>query len=64
MIQFTLLKEKRIDSKYIDEASLYITAIGGEFCIRKKQIEFYVPEKYSTIVAMQFPFLKAEKYIW
>ena len=64
MIQFNLLKEKRIDSKYIDEASLYITANGGEFHIGRQRIEFYVPNEYSTIVAMKFPFLEAEKYIW
>jgi hypothetical protein len=64
MIQFNLLKEKRIDMKYIDDASLYITANGGEFHIGKRQIEFYVPEEYSTMVAIKFPFLEAEKYIW
>ena len=64
MIQFNLLKEKCIDSKYIDEASLYITANGGEFHIGRQRIEFYVPNEYSTIVAMKFPFLEAEKYIW
>jgi hypothetical protein len=63
MIQFNLLKEKRIDIKYIDEASLYITANGGNFYIGRKQIEFYVPEEYSAFVAMKFPFLETEKYI-
>ena len=63
MIQFNLLKEKHIDMKYIDEASLYITTNGGEFYIGRRQIEFYVPEEYSTFVAMKFPFLEAEKYI-
>lgn len=64
MIQFNLLKEKCIDMKYIDEASLYITANGGEFYIGKRQIEFYVPTEYSAFVAMKFPFLEAENYIW
>ena len=64
MIQFNLLKEKCIDMKYIDEASLYITGNGGEFYIGKKRIEFYVPEEHSTIVTMKFPFLEIEKYIW
>jgi hypothetical protein len=63
MIQFNLLKEKFIDMKYIDEASMYITANGGEFCIGKQKIEFYVPDEHSTIVAMKFPFLEAVKYI-
>ena len=63
MIQFNLLKEKHIDSKQVDEASLYITANGGEFAICKRHIEFYVPTAQSTIVAMRFPFLEAEKYI-
>ena len=64
MIQFNLLKAKHIDIKYIDEASMYITANGGEFHIGKKQIEFYVPEAYSDFVAMKFPFLQAEQYVW
>ena len=63
MIQFNLLKEKHIDMKYIDEASLYITSNGGNFYIGRKQIEFYVPKEYSAFVAMKFPFLEAEKYI-
>ena len=43
---------------------MYITANGGEFHIGKKQIEFYVPEEYSDFVAMKFPFLQAEQYVW
>jgi hypothetical protein len=64
MIQFNLLKAKHIDMKHIDEASMYITANGGEFYIGKRQIEFYVPEEYSDFVAMKFPFLQAEQYAW
>ena len=64
MIQFNLLKEKCIDTKYIDEASLYITGNGGSFYIGRDRIEFYVPTEYITIVAMKFPFLEAENYIW
>ena len=64
MIQFNLSKQKRIDSKYIDEASEYITEHGGEFAIRKRHIEFYVPTEHSAIVALRFPFLHAEQYIW
>ena len=64
MIQFNLIKGSGIDMKYIDEASLYVTCNGGEFCISKRQIEFYVPEEYSAFVAMKFPFLTAEKYTW
>ena len=64
MIQFNLVKGSGIDMKYIDEASMYITANGGEFHLGKKQIEFYVPEEYSDFVAMKFPFLQAEQYAW
>jgi len=64
MIQFNLLKAKHIDMKHIDEASMYITANGGEFYIGKRQIEFYVPEEHSTLVALKFPFLQAEQYAW
>ena len=64
MIQFNLLKKQRIDQRHVDDASLYITANGGEFHIGRHRIEFYVPEEYSTIVAMRFPFLVAEKYIF
>jgi hypothetical protein len=64
MIQFNLVRGSSIDMDLIDEASLYITANGGEFCTGKKQIEFYVPEEYSAFVAMKFPFLTAEKYTW
>jgi hypothetical protein len=64
IIQFNLPKQKFVDSKHIDEASLYITANGGDFAIRKYCIEFYVPLKYATFVAMKFPFLETEKYIW
>lgn len=64
MIQFNLVRGSGIDKDLIDEASLYITANGGEFCTGKKQIEFYVPSEYSTFVAIKFPFLVAEKYVW
>jgi len=64
MIQFNLLKEQRIDAEHIDAASMYITACGGEFVIRKRHIEFYVPTEHSAIVALKFPFLRAEQYVW
>lgn len=64
MIQFNLLKEQRIDAKHIDAASEYITEHGGEFAIRKRHIEFYVPTEHSAIVALKFPFLRAEQYVW
>jgi hypothetical protein len=64
MIQFNLLKEKRIDTKHIDAAGLYITEHGGEFVILKRHIEFYVPTEYSAFVALKFPFLEAVQYIW
>jgi hypothetical protein len=64
MIQFNLLKEKRIDAKHIDAASEYITEHGGEFVICKRHIEFYVPTEHSAIVALKFPFLQAEQYVW
>jgi len=64
MIQFNLLKEKRIAQQHIDAASLYVTEHGGEFIIRKRHIEFYVPTEHSAIVALRFPFLHAEQYIW
>jgi len=64
MIQFNLSKQKRIDSKYIDEASEYITEHGGEFAIRKRHIEFYVPTEHSAFVALKFPFLEAVQYVW
>jgi len=64
MIQFNLLKEQHIDQKHIDAASLYITENGGEFAIRKRHIEFYVPTEHSAIVALRFPFLQAVQYIW
>ena len=64
MIQFNLIKEKRIDQKHVDEASLYITEHGGEFAIRKRHIEFYVPTEHSAFVALRFPFLQAVQYIW
>jgi len=64
MIQFNLIKEKRIAQKHVDEASLYITENGGEFVILKRHIEFYVPTEHSAIVALKFPFLEAVQYIW
>ena len=64
MIQFNLLKEKRIAQQHIDAASLYVTEHGGEFAIRKRHIEFYVPTEHSAFVALKFPFLQAVQYVW
>jgi hypothetical protein len=64
MIQFNLLKEKRIAQQHIDAVSLYVTEHGGEFVIRKRRIEFYVPTEHSAFVALRFPFLQAVQYIW
>ena len=48
----------------IDSLSLYVTENGGEFAVRKYCYEFYVPIKYAAFVAIKFPFLEAEKYVW
>jgi hypothetical protein len=64
MIQFNLPKNKRIAMSDIDSLSLYVTENGGEFAIRKYCYEFYVPIKYAAFVAIKFPFLEAEKYVW
>ena len=62
MISFTMNKWLRHNDA--DDVSLYVQECGGEFAIRKRHIEFYVPIEHSAIVALKFPFLRAEQYVW
>jgi hypothetical protein len=48
-----------IDAKTVaDDISIYVQEHGGEFCIRRHCIEFYVPNEYALFVKLMYPFLE------
>jgi uncharacterized protein (DUF1330 family) len=43
---------------YSDEIGDYIQQCGGEFYVRRHDVEFVVEEKYRDFVLIKFPFLE------
>jgi uncharacterized protein (DUF1330 family) len=43
---------------YADEVGDYIQKCGGEFYLRKHDVEFVVEEKYREFVLIKYPFLE------
>ena len=43
---------------YSDEVGYYIQQCGGEFYVRRHDVEFVVEEKYREFVLIKFPFLE------
>jgi len=43
---------------YADDVGDYIQQCGGEFYLRKHDVEFVVEEKYREFVLIKYPFLE------
>lgn len=43
---------------YSDEVGYYIQECGGEFYVRRNDVEFVVEERYREFVLIKFPFLE------
>ena len=43
---------------YSDDVGDYIQECGGEFYVRRHDVEFVVEEKYREFVLIRFPFLE------
>jgi hypothetical protein len=66
MIQFNLKRSVTVESfeKLADDIGDYVQTCGGGFAICRHHIEFYIPVKNADFLAIRFPILQIEKYVW
>jgi hypothetical protein len=62
MIQFHLPTEFK--EEYGEEIAEYVQLCGGQIALHKFGLDFYVPIKEITFLAIKYPFLTMEKYVW
>jgi len=58
IIMFSLRMYTPEYKKYADEVGDYIQKCGGEFAVRRHDVEFTVEERFKDFVLIQFPFLE------
>jgi len=58
IVMFSLSLHSPEYKQHADDVGFYVQDIGGEFAVRKHEVEFIFPQRFKDFVLIKYPFLK------